>query len=323
MKARLVLKVPQPILLMCTFFTLLFMISSCDNTEVESNKEEPVANKERKIGVFLVNHGSRSENWRNTLKGLEENVKDKILADGTIKGTKTAFMEYTEPSIATRAKEFDKEGYTDLITVPIFLTVSPHTFEDIPTILGQKEDPAAREALKMEKIDRYKPDANVYITPKLDFTDILKENILRRAKALSEDPENEGLVLIGYGDVDYEKEWDALFEEVGKYVEEKTGINVFSHGWCGHIVHYDPQKTTDAIKTVLEKKKKAVVVPVLVAMDEEFQKRIIPEGIKKIKNHEERVAYIPDAILPDKNVQQWVIDITKEYADKIKEKEEQ
>lgn len=322
MKNYSFLKLQQPLLVMCAFFALSFIISSCDNSEEKLNEEETVVNKEKKIGVFLVNHGSRSENWRNTLKGLEENVKDEILADGTIAGTKTAFMEYTEPSIATRAKEFDAEGYTDLITVPIFLTVSPHTFEDIPTILGQKEDPAAREALKMEKIDRYTPEANVYITPKLDFTDILKENILRRAKALSEDPENEGLVLIGYGDVDYEKEWNALFDKVGKYVEENTGINVYSHGWCGHIVHYDPQKTTDAINTVLETKKKAVVVPVLVAMDEEFQKRIITDGIKKVKNHEERVAYIPDAILPDENVQQWVIDITKEYADKINAKKE-
>jgi sirohydrochlorin ferrochelatase len=93
----------------------------------------------------MVNHGSRSATWRQALLDLETEVKDSILAGGAIQGTKTAFMEYNEPSIATRLKEFDAEGYTDVILVPVFLTVSPHSFEDIPTIIGQKEDPQSLE----------------------------------------------------------------------------------------------------------------------------------------------------------------------------------
>jgi hypothetical protein len=77
-------------------------------------------------------------------------------------------------------------------------------------------------------------------------------------------------------------------------------------------------RTTDAINTVLKKKKSAVVIPVLVAHDEEFQINIIGSGIKNVKNHKEIVKYTPDAILPDPNVEQWVIDITEEYVNKIK-----
>ena len=78
-----------------------------------------------KIGVLLVNHGSRSETWRNGLLQLESHVAPSIFRNSTVKGLKTAFMEYTEPSIATRMKEFDQEGFTDVIIVPVFLTVSP------------------------------------------------------------------------------------------------------------------------------------------------------------------------------------------------------
>ncbi|MDL1895765.1 cobalamin biosynthesis protein CbiX, partial [Anaerolineae bacterium CFX7] len=90
----------------------------------------------QKIGLLLVNHGSHSATWRQALLDLETRVRDAILAEGIVQEIKTAFMEYTEPSIATRMKEFDQAGFTDVIIVPIFLTISPHSFDDIPTILG-------------------------------------------------------------------------------------------------------------------------------------------------------------------------------------------
>jgi hypothetical protein len=175
------------------------------------------------------------------------------------------------------------------------------------------------EMLKIEKIERYTPKFNTYITPTLDFTDILQKNILRRVEAISVNPTDEGLVLIGYGDETYNKEWSELFTRVAKYVQDKKGLSTFSCGWCGHIAHYNPDSTTVAIERVLKTKKTAVVVPVLVAHDEMFQVQIIGDGIEKIKNSKEKVIYKPDAILPDDNVEQWLIDITKEYAGKVEE----
>lgn len=270
-----------------------------------------------KTGVLLVNHGSRSESWRQAMYDLESRVSSRILAKGNVSGIKTAHMEYTEPSIATRLKEFDQEGYTDVIIVPVFLTVSPHTFDDIPTIIGQKTDSKSLEVLKIEKIERYTPRARIKITPNLDFTEILKHNVERRVRALSAGFPEEGLVLIGYGDESYEKEWKNLFSEIGKYVQENTGINSYSYGWCGHIVHYNPDSTTKPINAVLSEKKRAVVIPVLVAVDEMFQIKIIGDGIAKVDKSFERVLYKPDAILPDDEVDNWIIDITDKYSAEI------
>jgi len=295
---------------------ILLNLNSC-----KSDEDQKSSGENRKIGVLLVNHGSRSETWRKALLDLEYRVRDRILSDGQIKGIKTAHMEYTEPSIATRLKEFDAEGFTDIIIVPIFLTVSPHTFDDIPTIIGQKEDPQSKELLKVENIERYTPKAKTYITPNLDFRDILKKNVLRRVKNLSKNPQNEGLVLIGYGDETYEKEWIDLFNNVADYVKKETGITDHTYGWCGHIVRYNPEKTTEAINNILKTKQTAVVIPVLVAHDENFQIKIIGGGIEKVKDYKQKVLYKPDAILPDENVEKWVIDITAEYLKKIKEQD--
>lgn len=107
-----------------------------------------------------------------------------ILAGGLVWGIKTAFMEYNEPSIATRMKEFDQEGFSDVIVVPIFLTISPHSAEDIPTILGQKHDAEVIAMLDEEKIERYTPTVGVHITPLLDFSNTLPKNVLRRCRKL-------------------------------------------------------------------------------------------------------------------------------------------
>ncbi len=274
-----------------------------------------------KIGLLLVNHGSHSKTWREALLDLEARVRDRILSDGTIEEIKTAHMEYTEPSIATRMKEFDEGGFTDVIVVPIFLTISPHSFDDIPTILGQKDDAEIVRALEEEKIERYAPKTKTHITPLLDFSNTLPKNVLRRSKELSQNPEREGLVLIGYGDETYDKEWRELFDKVAEHVKQGLGIGEHSYGWCGHIAHYNPEETTKAIDAVLEKRDTAVVVPVLVAYDEMFQKNIIGRGIKAVKDHEEKVLYKPDAILPDADIEDWVVNISREYAEQIAQTE--
>ena len=297
------------------FFFCLLWLGACTGQRKEP--EEKQKRIEKKIGVLLISHGSHSETWRNTLFELENNVRDRILEKGKVSGTKSAFMEYTEPSIATRLKEFDQEGYSDVIIVPVLLTVSSHSFDDIPTIIGLKENPESIEMLKLENIERYSPQANVHIAPLLDFNEILQKNMLRRARQLSKNPEDEGLVLIGYGSEPYEKEWAELFNKAAEHVEEHTGIDEYTVGWCGHIVRYAPDSTTAAIKRILEKKNTAIVIPALVALDENFQIRIIGGGIEKIKDHKTRVRYKPDAILPDPEVEQWVVDITRQYSNNI------
>lgn len=278
--------------------------------------ETPTGSGE-KIGVLLVSHGSRSATWRQALSDLEARVRPSLLTNTALHALKTAFMEYTEPSIATRLKEFDAEGFTDVIIVPVFLTVSPHTFDDIPTIIGKKADAHSLELLKLESIERYQTRAKTVITPNLDFTDMLKKNVLRRVKSLSTNPSEEGLVMIAYGDETYERQWALLLDAVGEHVEQNTGIETHAYGWCGHVAHYDPKQTTEAIERVLKTKKRAVVIPVLVAQDETFQIKIIGNGIAKVPENQTRVVYRPDSILPDPNVEQWVRDITRQFIAKI------
>ncbi len=264
----------------------------------------------RKLGVLLVSHGSRSARWREMLLGVESGVRPGVLAMDKIERVTSAFMEYTEPSIATRLEEFDREGFTDVILVPLLLTVSSHSFDDIPTICGQQQNVVALERLRADGIRVYKPQARVHTTALLDFADILSNNVLRRVQSLSEGAANEGVLLVGYGSADYEEEWSNLLDRrLGALLKQKLGVAECKHCWCGHIAHYDPVVTQRAIEDILTRRKRVLVVPVLVAVDEMFQEGIIQDGIDKVDD-EARVRYVPDAILPDPGVRQWVVDAT-------------
>lgn len=271
-----------------------------------------------KVGVLLVNHGSRSEMWRAGLLDLDERVRSRILEGGVVDDVRTAFMEYTEPSIATRLKELDEAGCTDVVVVPVFLTVSEHSFDDIPAIIGAKEDPKSIQILKSEGIERYRPRARTHQTGTLDFTDVVKENVLRRARALSVRPEEEGLVLIAYGDKTYDAEWASLLDAVSTHVRAHTGMIAHSRGYCGHVAEYSPEPTAAAIREVLKVAKRAVVVPVLVARDEMFQVQIIGDGIKLVADADTRVVYRADAILPDARIDDWVVQVSRDAAARLR-----
>lgn len=297
------------------FTTLIFLFLVGCNSQQEPEKTAAV--NERKVGVLLVNHGSESKKWRKMLLNVEDSVRDRVITDNNISTVKTAFMEYTEPSIATRMKEFDEEQYDEVIIVPLFLTVSSHSADDIPTIVGIKSDPKVRENLEeRENIEVYRAKAKVTVTPLLDFTTLLKKNILRRVKALDENTENTGVVLVGYGDKSYNQQWEEMMEELGRYLKIKANIDTVAYSWCGHLVDYSPDPTTQAVNKIFELEDRAMVVPLLVAFDKNFQIDIIQKSID-ISENAAKVLYEPDAILPDENLNNWVVDIVAQTMENI------
>lgn len=292
------------------------LIATALATGCAAEKEKEPATTEKKVGVLLVNHGSVSEKWRDMLLDVENSVKDELLENKKIGDVKTAFMEYTEPSIATRLKEYDKEGYDEVVIVPIFLTVSSHYSHDIPVICGISADPKISEQLAKEKIETYKPRARVSITPPLDYSTLLKKNVERRVRALSKNPSEEGVLLVAYGDEQYNQQWEEMVDDIGKYLKVKTGHESIAYAWCGHLVRYSTEPTMNGIQQLHELEDKVIVIPVLVANDPYFQNDIIQKAVNEVENSS-NVYYVQDAILPDTNLNRWVIDITNKTTENI------
>jgi sirohydrochlorin ferrochelatase len=298
-------------LLQVIFSSLLVLLaSSCADS---ANASGNAPDRSDEVAVLLVNHGSHSPRWRQGLLDLEANVTSDLLAVDGVTEVRTAFMEYTEPSIATQLQAIDELGYGRVVLVPIFLTVSSHSFDDIPTIIGQRTEAFSKANLSSENIKCYTPKAKVVIAPLLDFADVMRQNLGRRIRSLSRNAAEEGVVLVAYGSEPYNAEWVDFMDEIRGDLREDLGIESMEFAFCGHIAQYSPEPTAQAIERVLEVKSRALVMPVLVAVDEDFQFAMILEAAERTYPGGE-VAYIPDSILPDPLIEDWVLEITRQLS---------
>jgi len=267
-----------------------------------------------KIGILLVNHGSRQKAWREMLLEVEKDVSGRLLALPNVKGVRTAFNEYTEPSVAAQMKAFDDEGFDEVIVLPLFLTVGGHVNSDIPNLVGIKNDPKALEALPKAGVPVYRPKARVTLLETIDSTEFLKANILRRTKALLKDGDGSryGVTLAAYGDDEFNQQWEALMGELGKHLKDNLGIDTINYAWSGHLVNYSIDPTRKAVNQILAQKDKDIVISVYVAYDYKFNKDVIGEGVRKSDRPQDVLYNEPEVILPDENLNNWVVDTIKE-----------
>lgn len=268
-------------------------------------------------GVLLISHGSRSPAWRGMLLDVHADASADLLAEPDVSQVRTAFMEYTEPSIATQLRAFDESGVKRVIVVPLLLTISDHSFDDIPTICGLASDPARVAELTAEGIEIYSARAELSFAPLLDFSDLVRTNLARRIRAIvGRRPENgtgqsrDGLVLVGYGSADFEDEWNRFFSEIRTFAETELGVAASAHSWCGHLVDYNRRPTMAAIDGMLERTDRVIVVPIFVAFDPMFQNSIIGKAVQRC-SQPERVLYRADAILPEPEVGRWTVKIAR------------
>ncbi|MFN8531990.1 MAG: CbiX/SirB N-terminal domain-containing protein [Dehalococcoidia bacterium] len=270
------------------------------------------------VGILIVSHGSHSPIWRRALLDVQTEVADNLLQIPSVRQVRSAFMEYTEPSIANQLRALDAAGIETVVIVPMLLTISDHSYDDIPVICGVREDVAIAARLATERIETYHSTARLIFAPLLDFTQLVQRNLARRLATLLGEPEalrrsseRLGLVLVGYGSAEFDEEWNQFFTKIDHFAESELGVAGAIHAWCGHLVHYSPQPTVDAINRMLADYDRVAVAPIFVAYDPMFHKTILGRAVSQ-SSSSERVVYSATAILPEPEVGRWVAAISAE-----------
>ena len=77
-------------------------------------------------------------------------------------------------------------------------------------------------------------------------------------------------------------------------------------------MNYSIDPTRDAVNQVLAEKDKSIVISVYVAYDYMFQQDIIGEATRKCDRPQDVLYVEKEAILPDSNLNNWVVDSVDE-----------
>ncbi|MEE9494621.1 MAG: CbiX/SirB N-terminal domain-containing protein [Gammaproteobacteria bacterium] len=75
-------------------------------------------------------HGSRRTSSNEEVRRLTEKMTSE--AQGHFDAVRCAFLELAEPSIPDGLRTLIKDGFSDIIVVPYFLSAGRHVAEDIP-----------------------------------------------------------------------------------------------------------------------------------------------------------------------------------------------
>lgn len=85
--------------------------------------------------IVLVAHGSRDPKWAAPLQALRDE-----LASTYAGPVRLAFLDYTQPDVATTIAELVGNGCRDLVVVPAFLGAGRHARLDLPPLITTARD---------------------------------------------------------------------------------------------------------------------------------------------------------------------------------------
>ncbi len=272
-------------------------------------KPAPAPEGDNSVGVLIIAHGSESSVWNGMVETLVDEVRDPLLQEPEIEAVEVAFLTASSPSIADQMRKFDAAGYANAIVVPLFLqSESSRTNNYLQYLIGIRSQAQALKQLKNEGYDIYFPNLRVNVTPAMDKGNLLKKNVLRRVKELQGDDSGDdmAIVLVGYGDQQFGSQMEVLMENIGRYLKIKTDIDTVAYAFCGELVDYSGEPIVEVIKEVFALEDEILLVPVLLGTDDMLQVNTIQAAVNAV-DIQSKIRYRQDSILPDPEVNEWVI----------------
>ena len=183
------------------------------------------------------------------------------------------------------------------------------------------DDPEMIDELKEEGIKIVDSKIKITVGPTLDYENVMKDILLDKAKNLSDNPEEEALIILAHGDKNFMPVWKELSNETGNYILAKTGIEYFDNAF----VEVGQSFAIDGVNPILkasENKKKVIVVGMYLSMGVKNMAEnsgfiMMERTIESKKMFEgKNIVFAEHGLLPDKRIAEWIVDRAVEWLDK-------
>ncbi len=146
-----------------------------------------------KLGVLIISHGSRNEEW---VKLVRDAVADVVLPERmTDAPVECSFLELVEGSlIQDGIDRLEQSGVTDMIVVPLFVSSGSTHIDEISWALGVKAEPDLETDL-----EKFHITSRVHLCAPIDDDPEIAQLLVDKLLPLSIAPEREFVLLVGHG----------------------------------------------------------------------------------------------------------------------------
>lgn len=273
----------------------------------------------RKPGLLIIAHGSPAKAWNQPVLAQEQKVLDLLGQDNPFGKVKVVFMEFAEPNVADGLEELQKAGCSRIVAVPLLIAPSSHSHWDIPALLGLYSDPRIEKTLREEGTRLVRCSVPVTLTTTLSDSDVIERVMLKRVRALSNDPNREALVLLAHGSEEMPGAWEDFMKRTATYICGKTGI---SHAdWACVAVGQEYDRAASVIRAAGERRDRVIVVGAYLSggvqrmhkrwMDQFESRQVDMAGLENpLKGL--NLAFAEQGLLPDESVAEWIVATAKD-----------
>jgi sirohydrochlorin ferrochelatase len=169
----------------------------------------------RKLGVLVISHGSRNEDWVKLVRdAVADVIKPEVMVNSPVE---CSFLELVEGSlIQDGIDRLEQSGVTDIIVVPLFVSSGSTHIDEISWALGVKEEPDIETDLQ-----KFRIAGNVHLCSPIDDDPEIAELLVDKLRPLTEAPERELVLLVGHGSKEegFHERWQQGLRSLAEQVQ--------------------------------------------------------------------------------------------------------
>ena len=261
-------------------------------------------NLNAKSALVVIAHGSPSNEWNAAVLALEGRLQNIDILGISYK--RVALMEFSRPNIADVIKDCENNQIDTVFALPLFISPSGHSEDDIPNILGLKYSPTIRAELKEEGTAMVKTPMHIITGPTLMESGVIEKAMSDRIKALSSEPQKEAVIFLAHGDPDRKGFWQTILENCAAKAKE-AGFTYIDYQLIGM-----GQNIKGDITPLLQKAKEAKTKVIVQGI---YLVSTVNSMARRAGLQDESIVFGSEGILPEstEDVLDWIVKTTKEW----------
>ncbi|MCI3922835.1 cobalamin biosynthesis protein CbiX [Paenibacillus sp. TRM 82003] len=169
------------------------------------------------IGILVISHGSRNVDWVRLVDEAVEPLRSALDAP-----VFSSFLELVEGRLIQDGIDaLERQGVTEIIVVPLFVSSGSTHIEEISWALG------VRETCRCETdLERFRVSPNVRWCEPIDADDEVVDILYEKMKPLSTHPSEELVFVVGHGSVlkGFHAVWRGVLEAAAEKLRERGGF---------------------------------------------------------------------------------------------------